>query len=110
MPSIHNSPSRISRKQHRRAEVGLEHDQTADDHERRHEWDEDVAGTGERAHVQLAGEQIRAPQQNRELRELGGLNLQRAEVDPAPGAVDPDTDAGHEHGDQREQARPPASG
>jgi hypothetical protein len=38
----------------------------------------------ERAQLLLAGEQVRGPQQDRELRQFRRLDLQRPEVDPPP--------------------------
>ena len=40
-----------------------------------------------------------------DLGQLGGLQLQRADVDPAARAVDADADAGHQHRDQRDDGQ-----
>ena len=75
-----------------------------------HERHEQVPGPAQRAELLLAGEQVGAPQQHADLRELRRLQLQRAEVDPAPRAVDLDADAGHQHGQQRDEAEHRAPG
>jgi len=86
---------------HRRAEIWLSHHERAEDDEDRYQRQDDLPGSGQRAEVLLAGEQIRRPDENGELAELGRLELQRTEVEPAPGSVRHHADARNEHREQQ---------
>ena len=52
----------------------------------------------------LADQHVGAPQRERELGQLGRLHLDRAEIQPALGAVEVEPDAGHQHRGQQDQA------
>ncbi len=85
-------------------EVGLEHHQQQDQRGDRHERDEQVG-----AHVEqplLAHEQVGAPQHQRQLGQLGRLEVEaQRQWDPARRAVDLVADSGQEHGDQQQQGQ-----
>jgi hypothetical protein len=87
---------------HGGAEVGLQHDQQQHQGGHRHERDEQVG-----AHVEqalLAHQQVGSPQHERELRQLGRLQVEaQRQRDPAGRAVDLVADAGQQHRDQQPQ-------
>ena len=106
-------PQQAEQDQHeaqRGAEVGLEHHQRGERREAGNQRQEQVPGPAQRRQLLLAGEQVGAPEQHRELAELRRLHLQRAEVDPAAGTVGGDPDARNQHRDQRGERERRATG
>ena len=96
----------------RRAEVGLGEDQEAEEPEQQANRTPQLP---QRARRRPPAEIRRGPDGHRQLRELGGLKRHRAELDPAPGAVDARADHEHrqaarerrQHERGREQTQPP---
>ncbi len=69
----------------RRAHVGLQHDQATDQHRHRHDRDDQVLPVAEQP--VLPGQQVGRPEHQRELGQLARLQGERADADPALGAV-----------------------
>jgi hypothetical protein len=93
-------PDQDEQETQRRPEIGLEHDERAHQQETRDQRHEQVPGARQGSELKLAGEQVGAPEQDADLGELRGLQLQGAERDPAPRVIDLSPDTGYENREQ----------